>query len=140
VNGTVSARGLRSLWLAVGLLMVLTPIGIVATGTAWGEWAASDFASASGRSEIAAASLDRAPPARVPAGLERLSSAWTAPWAGYAPAFVRSPAVGYALSAIFGVGLVVLASEGLARLARRRRAGRGGAGPAGAAGTDGVLE
>jgi cobalt/nickel transport system permease protein len=122
-------RGLRSLWLAIGLLMVLTPIGIVATGTAWGEWAASDFASPAGRAEIAAASLDHAAPARVPEGLDRLSSAWTAPWAGYAPAFVRSPAVGYALSAMFGVGLVVLVSEALGRLVRRAR---------NAAGTDGV--
>jgi cobalt/nickel transport system permease protein len=125
-NGAVPARGLRSLWLAVGLLLVLTPIGILATGTAWGEWAASEFASASGRAKIAATSLDHAPPAGVPAGLERLSSAWTAPWAGYAPAFVRRRAVGYTLSGMFGVGLVVLVSEGLGRLmARRRRAGRG---------------
>jgi cobalt/nickel transport system permease protein len=129
-GATVGAtRGLRSLWLGIGLLMVLTPFGILATGTAWGEWAASDFASSSGRAEIAAASLDHPPPTRVPAGLERLSSAWTAPWADYAPAFVRSPAVGYALSAMFGVGLVVLLSEGLGRLVRRAR---GGAGPGGA--------
>jgi cobalt/nickel transport system permease protein len=126
-------RALRSLWLALALLMLLTPIGILATGTAWGEWAASDFGSASGRAEIAATSLDHAPPGRVPAGLERLSSAWTAPWAGYAPDFVRSPAVGYALSAMFGVGLVVLVSEGIGRLVRLRREARGRRGAEGAA-------
>jgi cobalt/nickel transport system permease protein len=124
-----SARhALRSLWLGLGVLMLLTPLGIMAAGTAWGEWAASDFASPAGRQEIAAASLKREPPAGVPAGLERLSSAWTAPWADYAPRFVRSPAIGYLLSAMFGVGLVVLLSGGIARaLALRRR--RGGPAP-----------
>ena len=108
-----SVRALRPLWLALALLMLLTPLGILATGTAWGEWGASDFATAEGRQEIAAATLEHAPPARAPAGLERLSSAWTAPWADYAPPFVRSPAVGYVLSAMFGVGLVVLLSWAL---------------------------
>jgi cobalt/nickel transport system permease protein len=128
LNGDRAARAsLRPLWIALGVLMLLTPVGILASGTAWGEWAASDFSTASGRAEIAAASLRRPPPAEAPAGLKRLSSAWTAPWADYAPAFVRSSAVGYALSAMFGAGLVVLLSEGIGRLvsARRRRAGRG---------------
>jgi cobalt/nickel transport system permease protein len=121
--GSPGSRGLRSLWLGLGLLMVLTPVGILATGTAWGEWAASDFASPGGRAAIASASLGHAPPSRAPSGLQRLSSAWTAPWHDYAPSFVRSPALGYALSAMFGAGLVVLASEATARLvgARRRR-------------------
>lgn len=120
------AHSLRSLWLALGVLMLLTPLGILASGTAWGEWAADDFASADARQAIAAASLSQAPPESVPAGLARLSSAWTAPWAEYAPAFVTTPAVGYALSAMFGVGLIVLVSDGLARLmsALRRRTTR----------------
>jgi cobalt/nickel transport system permease protein len=125
------ARGLRPLWLGLGLLMLLTPLGILAGGTAWGEWAASDFASPAGRQEIAAASLHQAPPAAVPPGLARWSAMWTAPWADYAPAFVREPAVGYLLSAMFGVGLVVLLSLGAGRLASaRRRPGRAsGEGP-----------
>jgi cobalt/nickel transport system permease protein len=118
---------LRPLWLALGLLMLLTPVGILASGTAWGEWAASDFADPAARQQIAAASLGHMPPAQAPPGLARLSSMWTAPWADYAPAFVQSPAIGYVLSAMFGVGLIVLlalSASGLLRLRRQRTADR----------------
>ena len=109
---------LRPLWVALGVLMTLTPLGILAAGTAWGEWVASDFANPSVRREIASASLQQVPPERAPAGLEKLSSLWTAPFARYAPPLVRSAAFGYLLSAMFGTGLVVLASLGVTRLAR----------------------
>ncbi len=33
----------RRLWATVALLMIFTPLGILATGKAWGEWAPSDF-------------------------------------------------------------------------------------------------
>ncbi len=36
-------RSLRRLWITVALLMLLTPLGILAAGTAWGEWSASRF-------------------------------------------------------------------------------------------------
>jgi len=109
---------LRPLWVALGVLMTLTPLGILAAGTAWGEWVASDFANPTARQEMAAASLRQAPPARAPEGLERLAGLWTAPFARYAPPMVRSAAFGYVLSAMFGAGLVVLASLGVSRLAR----------------------
>jgi cobalt/nickel transport system permease protein len=109
---------LRPLWVALGVLMTLTPLGILAAGTAWGEWVASDFANPTARQEMATASLRQAPPARAPEGLERLAGLWTAPFARYAPPMVRSAAFGYVLSAMFGTGLVVLASLGVSRLAR----------------------
>jgi cobalt/nickel transport system permease protein len=40
--------------------------------------------------------------------LARLSSVWTAPFARYAPPYVRGAAFGYLLSAMFGVGLIVV--------------------------------
>ena len=110
-----SPRTLRALWVSVGMLMVLAPLGLLAAGTAWGEWAASDFSDPETRQEIAAASLNQAPPAQAPKGLERLSSFWTAPWPDYAPGFVRSESFGYILSAVFGVGLVILASAAIGR-------------------------
>jgi cobalt/nickel transport system permease protein len=113
-------KALRPLWLALGALMILTPLGILAGGTAWGEWVASDYADPSARQQIAASSLDQAPPARPPAGLERLSSVWTAPFAQYAPPYVRSRAFGYLLSAMFGVGLAMLGSFAAGTLLRRR--------------------
>ncbi len=109
---------LRPLWVALGVLMTLTPLGILAAGTAWGEWVASDFANPSARLEMAAASLRQAPPAHAPEGLERLAGLWTAPFARYAPPMVRSAAFGYVLSAMFGTGLIVLAGLGVSRLAR----------------------
>jgi cobalt/nickel transport system permease protein len=100
---------LRPLWLTLGLLLMLTPLGLLAGGTAWGEWAASDFADPAARQAIAGTSLGHAPPPAAPAGLRRLASVWTAPLPDYAPPFLRSRAVGYALSGMFGAGLVVLA-------------------------------
>lgn len=104
----VKLSRLRPLWAALALLLVLTPLGILAAGTAWGEWMASDYSNPSVRAQIAAASLAQAPPARAPEGLARLSSIWTAPFARYAPPLVRNASFGYMLSAMFGVGLIVL--------------------------------
>ena len=100
-----SPRLSARLWWVVGLLMLCTPLGILATGTAWGEWSTKDL---SARMQAA------------PAGLERLSSIWTAPFPGYAPSFIRSPLVGYFLSAMFAVGVFVLASLIAVSLGRRR--------------------
>jgi cobalt/nickel transport system permease protein len=99
---------LRPLWAALALLLVLTPLGILAAGTAWGEWIASDYSNPTVRTQIAAASLAQAPPAHAPEGLARLSTIWTAPFARYAPPLVRNASFGYMLSAMFGVGLIVL--------------------------------
>ena len=114
---------LRPLWLALGALMVLTPLGLLAGGSAWGEWSTRDLADPAMRARIAVASQSTPLPAVVPHGLTRLSSIWTAPLRGYAPSFFQSAAVGYALSAMFGAGLVVLtvfAIRGLALKLRTR--------------------
>ena len=89
---------------------MLTPLGILAGGSAWGEWMASDYANPAVRSQIAASSLQQAPPAHPPEGLARLSTIWTAPFARYAPPYVRNASFGYMLSAMFGAGLIVLLS------------------------------
>jgi cobalt/nickel transport system permease protein len=114
---------LRPLWITLGLLLVLTPLGLLAGGVAWGEWQASDFADPAARQAMAAASLGHAPPAAAPAGLERLASVWTAPLPDYAPPLLRSPAVGYLLSGMFGAGLAVLAVAGIGAVVRLRRDG-----------------
>jgi cobalt/nickel transport system permease protein len=56
-----------------------------------------------------------------PRGLERLGHVWSAPLPDYAPPFLKSAALGYVLSAMFGTGLVILAASGLAWLLRPRR-------------------
>lgn len=119
---TVSApplKALRPLWLALAALMILTPLGILAAGSAWGEWVASDYASPAARQQIAASSLHALPPAAAPQGLQRLSALWTAPFARYAPPYLRSETFGYLLSAMFGVGVIVLSTFGIGQVLRR---------------------
>jgi cobalt/nickel transport system permease protein len=100
-------RPTRPLWIRLVLLMLLTPLGILAAGTAWGEWSVSDFSSSEMRQKMASASGNVAPPGQQPRGLERLSSVWSAPFPQYAPPFVRRPAFGYVMSAMFGSGLIM---------------------------------
>jgi cobalt/nickel transport system permease protein len=83
-------RILRPLWAGLGVLIVATPLGLLAAGTAWGEWSVEELGD------------------RVPAGLRALSAVWSAPVPDYAPSFVNSDSIGYALSGMFGVGLLVL--------------------------------
>ncbi len=112
------AGSLRPLWLGLCALMILTPLGILAAGSAWGEWMASDFSNPAVRRQIAASSFQQAAPLHAPEGLARLSSVWTAPFVRYAPPYVSSAAFGYLLSAMFGAGLVMLASLAVGRFIR----------------------
>lgn len=119
--GRKTARTIRLLWTAIALLLVLTPLGILAAGAAWGEWSARDFSSPAMRAKIMAVSGSVAPPAQAPRGLARWSSIWTAPFPNYSPSFVRSRGLGYMLSAMFGVGAISLISLFISRLAARIR-------------------
>jgi cobalt/nickel transport system permease protein len=83
-------RATKPFWIAVAILAVLTPLGLVTIGSGWGEWAASDFSN-------------------PPAGLQRLARLWTAPVPHYTPAFLKNAALGYVLSALLGMGLIVVA-------------------------------
>ena len=111
-----SGRSLRPLWVGLGALLISTPLGVLATGSAWGEWMARDFSDPAARSQIAAAAFHQAAPLHAPAGLERWSQVWTAPFARYAPPYIRSAALGYLLSAMFGAGLILLACLTIGRL------------------------
>lgn len=110
----------RRLWIGLGVLMILTPLGLLAAGIAWGEWGVEDFTDPAVREQIAAASGLHAPPLQVPQGLARLSSLWTAPIPDYAPPLMRSEAFGYILSAMFGTGLIILTFLFFNWLATRR--------------------
>ncbi len=113
----------RGLWAALGLLLVLSPLGLLAAGGAWGEWSAAELADPAARSAIAAASGGVPLPAAAPSGLVRLASFWTAPLPDYAPAFLRSAAMGYLVSALVGVGLIVLTAVALQVAFDRSRRG-----------------
>lgn len=116
-----SPHSLRRLWTAVALFLLLTPLGVLAAGTAWGEWSASAFATAEGRARIAAVSHHQPLPS-PPVGLQKLGRLWTAPFPNYAPQFARSLSFGYLLSAMFGVGLL-LALSLVAQVCLQRRRG-----------------
>jgi cobalt/nickel transport system permease protein len=104
---TTGWRTTRPLWIRLALLMLLTPLGILAAGTAWGEWGTRDFSDPQTRQQITATSGNIAPPSQEPRGLARLSALWSAPFPQYAPPFVRRPAFGYVMSAVFGSGLIL---------------------------------
>lgn len=113
----------RPLWIGLAVMLLATPLGLVAAGTAWGEWSADDFADPASRSEIARASLGAEPPAATPEGLARLSRLWTAPVSDYAPSFMRDERFGYVLSGMFGTGLVMATMLLFAPLLRRGAVG-----------------
>ncbi|MGD0215035.1 MAG: cobalt transporter CbiM [Terriglobales bacterium] len=123
IAGAAAESSPGRLWWMVACLMLFTPLGILAAGTAWGEWSSTAFTNPHTRDQIAAASGNHAPPSSVPAGIQRLSNLWTAPFPGYAPTFIRNPRFGYLLSAMFGVGFLVLASLVARAVSRKWSAG-----------------
>lgn len=107
----------RRAWGWMAVLLMITPLGLLTAGSAWGSWSAEDFRDPAARQEIEAGSLGAELPAGVPDGLERFSTLWTAPVSDYAPGFMRSEAFGYILSAMFGIGLIIASTMLLRRLA-----------------------
>lgn len=91
---SATARGLpRWAWGGLVALLALTPIGLLAPGTAWGEWS---------REELRQLGLGY-----VPTGFDRWSNLWNAPLSGYDLAVLNNSTVGYLLSAALGVILVL---------------------------------
>jgi len=111
----------RKLWLALALVLVLSPLGILAGGSAWGEWRAQDFTDSASRQQMERASGNHAPPRTAPAGLQSLAQIWKAPLSNYAPGFIRNTYFGYFISASVGVGCIML----LGLLYKPRRSGMG---------------
>ena len=111
-----ASHALRQLWIAIAALMLLTPLGILAAGTAWGEWSPAQLAHAAAQAPSATS-----PAQAAPAGLQRLANLWTAPFPAYAPGFVKSRSFGYLLSAMFGIGVLLCFSLSAQYLLRRRR-------------------
>lgn len=87
-------RRLRWAWVALAALIVASPLGLLAPGTAWGEW---------GVHQLANMGLGS-----VPAGLKSLSGLWGAPLAGYNLPALGNANLGYLLSALVGLLVTVL--------------------------------
>ena len=90
-----AARAPRWVWGGLAALVILTPIGLLAPGTAWGEWS---------RGELQNLGLSY-----IPAGFDRWSDLWNAPLSGYNLPALNNPTGGYIFSAALGVGLVIAA-------------------------------
>jgi hypothetical protein len=94
----------KGLWIGLLVLALLTPLGLLASGTAWGEWGADEIEKVAGF---------------VPVGLAKLSGLWKAILPDYAipgwEGFMKS-AVGYIISALVGIGLIVGMSLVLGKL------------------------
>jgi hypothetical protein len=82
----------KTLVIALVIFMVLVPIGLIASGTAFGEWGPDELQQAVGF---------------VPAGLQNLNGLWSAPLDGYdLPGqhdTIPTQTPGYYVSAIVGV-------------------------------------
>ncbi len=84
----------RWLWIGILVLALASPLGLLAPGTAWGEW---------GTHQLQARGL-----ASIPAGLKQLSGLWGAPMAGYRLPVLGNTSLGYLLSAVLGIALIGL--------------------------------
>ncbi len=84
----------RVLWIGLIVLIVLSPLGLLAPGTAWGEW---------GAEELTELGLNF-----IPAGLERLSQLWSAPVPDYDLPSLGNVTIAYVLSALVGILITVV--------------------------------
>jgi cobalt/nickel transport system permease protein len=90
--------------------VILTPLGLIAGGTPFGEWAPEELAQLVGY---------------VPPGLVELSGRWSGILPGYTVPFLAGipggEVIGYVLSAFTGIALVTLAWLILRQLLARPR-------------------
>jgi hypothetical protein len=87
----------KYLWVALAVMIFITPLGLLAAGTAWGEWGTEEVGEMLGY---------------IPEGMEELSESWTiAPMTDYSVSLLNGSfvgeAAGYILSAVAGVLLVI---------------------------------
>jgi cobalt/nickel transport system permease protein len=101
-----AAPRLKKLWAGLAAVMILTPLGILASGSAWGEWSTSELA-------------QQLRTGAAPQGLANLSTIWNAPLARYAPGFIHGESFGYLISAAIGVSLIAVFFLGVSRAIRR---------------------
>jgi cobalt/nickel transport system permease protein len=110
VGAAVGAGGLRLRPVLIGMaaIVALTPLGLLATGTAFGE---------DGPDELNLSKYDLS---SVPHGLQRYSDFWTHSVLGdYGFASGQHPVAGYLLSAVIGIGLIALVVTGILFAVRR---------------------
>lgn len=91
-----AANPLKPLWIGLGILIILTPLGLLASGTAWGEWTSEELKALLGF---------------IPEGLRGVEGFRTSLMPDYNIPGFNSPvksALGYVISATLGSALIVL--------------------------------
>ena len=97
----------RRLWIGLGILILLTPLGLIASGGAWGEWGADELLKIFGS---------------VPEGLKGLSHLWKSVFPDYTIPGLKGPVAsvfGYILSAFIGTAVILLSAFVISRTAFR---------------------
>lgn len=97
----------RSAWIALAVVALLSPLGLLATGDAWGEWGAEDFMSATGLDYV---------PQYIAHGFS-----WNALLPDYSLQGLPD-VVGYILSAVIGIAVMVIVFRLLALAAHDKSA------------------
>ncbi len=87
-------RRLAWLWVGLAVLIVAVPLGLLAPGTAWGEWNSAQLTGLGLKS--------------IPQGLAKLEGLWSAPLSGYNAPTLGNSNAGYILSAVLGVVLIAI--------------------------------
>ncbi len=90
----LAPRRMRWLWLVLIVLVLASPLGLLAPGTAWGEWSGAQLA--------------RMGTGVAPRGMAALQGLWGAPLPGYNLPALGDARLGYVLSALLGAGLIAL--------------------------------
>jgi len=94
VNEISGFSRVRALWVLLAIAVVATPLGLLAPGTAWGEWSSRQL------TELGLKF--------IPQGLAKMEGLWGAPLPGYNLPALSNPQLGYILSAVVGVFLVAV--------------------------------
>jgi hypothetical protein len=103
----------KKLWIAVGILALLSPLGLIipalfGAGGAWGEWGPEEVGKMLGF---------------VPEGMQKLGHRWNAPLPDYAVPGQRGffhEGFGYLLAAVLGVLITAGLAYALAKLLARK--------------------
>ena len=94
---------IKKLWIGIGILAILTPLGLLAEGTVWGEWGATELEGVQ----------------YIPRGMAKLSNMWHSILPDYnIPGWGRSfvlSSFGYILSAIVGIIIVTVIMFGVGK-------------------------
>jgi ABC-type Fe3+ transport system permease subunit len=100
----------KKLWIGLAILILLTPLGLLASGTAFGEWGSDELMEALHY---------------VPSGVEQGENLWHALFPDYTVAglensFLQS-SIGYILSAVIGIALIYIVMLAIGKLVAKKK-------------------